>query len=244
MEDLILERVSVYDVLASKLNRKCFEDIKAHFDSILDYVDEEGFSLGTIFEYPFEFPRTGWGKKELPEKGFSVTLEISDYTGHATTNEYGFGVNGLAVNNGIQLDFVVNDLDYFLDNVDWQEVYRDLLQIIRHELEHLAQFYREDGIPIHYYDADQDYEKRESSAYERQAHSLGFDKHVLYATELSSEIEAELKSMYFISKKTKEPVVAIATKKLKQMNISDRGIAYILKKWGEYAKKHFPYIKF
>ena len=131
----------------------------------------------------------------------------------------------------------------------WDLLYFKILRVVRHELEHQAQYLRLYGNKIEKYDTVANDIARKAfwdENYDSKALNFSFKTApaVHYSTELASEVEAELKAYYLLHKKTKKSFKKVIEDALlfKLGDSAKKEIEYVLKKWEEYRKKHFKYM--
>ena len=249
---LLQERVSAYDVLARQLANKGFRYYKKYLTSTKDLL--------TFFTVRYVFPAAGvpkdWkGPKYHIENDnilkSRIRFNVFPIIRLPDGRLYSFNGTYIRDDGEISIKLIVENFKESFIAIDWQEFYYDLLGVIRHELEHQVQYYREHGIPVFKSDFEDDKSMRKNRYYSSsdKAHEIysKFGKsdktrQVLYYTELASEIEAELKNHYLISKKTKKPFRDVAKKWLNDLKLSSKQVDYVLEKWEEYRKKHFSYM--
>lgn len=244
---LIQERVSPYDVLARKLTNKCLSIVKDYITGDLEYNEDNYNFLGGIsFEIAYRFPSRGLSKGIDMLLDFHINPPDRKFRGP-------FYVSGAAEEEILDIVLQIKDVSKGgifgstdLDVSLLKDIYYDLLHIIRHELEHQAQDHRSrsNSIPIQHYNQFSDRLKRIRHSHQEAPGLKGRSKQIRYNTELDSEIEAELKSYYLMSKKTGIPMEKLIKKFFNSIYVNNKDIGYVLDKWRKYAKEHFPYMKF
>ena len=155
----------------------------------------------------------------------------------------------------LQLYFNFDDLET-AKNPNWDEVYFAINHLIAHEYEHALQDHL--GIDRVNYDLSSDNMDRKYGLYLGNidlGDGIGASRIVNYYTELASEIEAELQANWLLSKRLRNTKkykgksrAAVFTDyinaNLKTLGFTLKEINYVIKKWKEYAKDYFPYMKF
>lgn len=252
---LLLERVNVYDVLAREMAGAALYKYK----KILQ--DKDIVRLAANFRYHYEFPAKGVSTKwpqdidkilECTAK-FYIAYNMGQYPPEVIyffNGNYSKNLNFLSGEDDyktrpdiqISLNVFNNDFSEFQGNFDWQAFYFELLQTIRHELEHQVQAMRAYGIPVHHFDFDADNELRVDLPKSVDFVGKTIKNHALYTTVLASEVEAELKSYYLVYKKTKKSMYDLIVKALKQLDLDAEDIQYVIGEWERYRKKHFKYM--
>jgi len=217
-EDYINERRNIYDELTSKLTRNIFKEWINAFkngETIITYDD----SINDELE--FDIIATLYINDEYND------LIILDTTGADTRDIDDYGDEQTPY---IIIDFAINPN---LLPLEWSNIYYNLIDTIRHEIEHLTQ----DGIEIGNYRPNKpfldDYKIRSSI-------ESGLIPKFKYFI-LPSEIDANLQSFRYIAKKKKEPMINIINNYLDKQEkngiINKTERMEILEIWKARAKK-------
>jgi hypothetical protein len=217
-EDYINERRNIYDVLTSKLTNNIFKEWINAFkngETIITYDD----SINDELE--FDIIATLYINDEYND------LIILDTTGADTRDIDDYGDEQTPY---IIIDFAINPN---LLPLEWSNIYYNLIDTIRHEIEHLTQ----DGIEIGNYRPNKpfldDYKIRSSI-------ESGLIPKFKYFI-LPSEIDANLQSFRYIAKKKKEPMINIINNYLDKQEkngiINKTERMEILEIWKARAKK-------
>ena len=248
---LLTERFSEYDKLAKKLASRGF----AFYKEVL--TGKEGYNIKATFKDTYQFPIKGLLMDKYPVALHDISkcvIKFSlmyNFTKNISDMYY---FNGSYSSNANHLFIILNILGFdkmlFKQNFNWQEFYFKLLRTIRHELEHQVQYFREGGIPVHHYDTDKDAEIRKSKFFKSQDSVEHIIKttgrlpkiQARYTTLLPSEVEAQLKSIYLISKKTKKSMHEVLVPVLLDYELPYWDVRYVIDVWEEYRKKHFSYM--
>ena len=260
-KNLLIERYSQYDILTSKIIKDLFSFTKEKFQ-FLNNVDENDENLkkdlfteqNLYFFKKYEFPKLG-----LKDRKPTVQIQfVISYNPNAAIkkdrvswiNKYGYAILGeflpfvKRLDGGhIDLHFVVANFNHFQSVLNWQAVYFRLLTILRHEIEHVIQFTRSMALPVHHFDLEAEIINRKKEV-EFLKTNKDANKVVRYLTIFLSEIEAELKALYFISKKKKVSLSSEINDRLDSLNLNKKDQKIIKTAWRNYAKKYFPYLKF
>ena len=262
---LLTERVTIYDVLARNIASAGFHKYKRILTA------KDSIDLRATFRYYYEFPVKG-----IKDNNVYVTLdELLDsrvlfriqydneptrpgivyfFYVHYYKDTKFIGTDTLHKENPditIILYLFDDDPINFKTNFDWQKFYFQLLQAVRHELEHQAQYLRSEGVPLHHFDFYKDEKMREDEEYLSQVNK-DFVKDIigktpknqaLYATILASEVEAELKSFYLVYRKTKKKsMYNLLVPTLIDFGLDTNDINYVIGEWEKYRKKYFKYM--
>ena len=258
---LLTERFNVYDKLAKKLAKDSFAHYKSYLEDFEAVNDDAvtnlySYSRKTFPIFYYSFPVVGSNfEDDALESKLQCIIEMSPGL-FSSENKYAF--NGLYNPNAdyfnkkhdtkiapdITVELHISDFEQFeYYDFDWNKFYFELLHVIRHELEHQVQHLRKEGIPVAHFDFDRDELTRTTLGYQTDD---AMSSQAQYFAKLPSEVEAELKAHYFISKKTKEPLKTIVRKRLVDlgefMDFKKSDIDYIITKWEEYRKKYFKYM--
>ena len=193
-------------------------------------------------------------KKEVP---VSIWFKLKE-EGFIENADWDWYITGYSSHPDITLWILLNpDKLKQAKNPKWSKVYYDMVHLITHEYEHsLQDILKNDRLK----DYEHDYKYRHSGKYKESPIHIGgklsTNTSIAYYTELASEVEAELQSYWLSAKKLRNTkkykgksrpevffsITKEGLKKTGQFNLEE--INYIIKKWKEYAKEHFPYMKF
>ena len=257
---LLLERFSEYDKLAKELTKVGFNWYKEELTTVLPNARKQS-NISNLIEYTF--PKLGirqskewtasiphlqksaivfnWKllRKDSPnldiDHAFSASYVEDPFVAKVSKNKNSADIKVTVYCYNTRVEFIE-------PGFDWNSFYQQLLRLIRHELEHQAQHLRRYGQRLHYYDEKENTEQRH-----RVFSISGFDtaneRTVFYFSKIVSEVEAELKSVWFMSKKAKKPFKDVVKSHLKSFSfLSDDDRNQILKNWEEYRKRYFPYM--
>ena len=254
--NLLKERINPYQKESNRITKAVFEYIKANWFTFIDFF-EDGSNTeieGDTTKIYFTIPRVR--KKHRVYINAYLENEVLD----SGIRKRGYDINGVFGSQYpktyIRLEIRFNKT--YLDNaklVNWKDLYFSINRVVTHEYEHALQYYLGDKRVN--YDFWHNRALKNSKSYQnavfignKQANPL-----VGYWTILKDELESELQAYWLLAKKLKNTkkyrnqtrggvFVNFVTTNLKYMDFTLEEINYVISKWREYAKKHFPYMKF
>ena len=253
---ILTERINKYNKEVQKITSHIASSIRGGWKWIVfdfyDDFEELRYYLPLLETIPFHVPGNSYNPNDY--EGL-----LSLYFIHNDDRDRIITFSGLAnyKKKRIVIKCNINFKEYYLSNYqepDWNLFYLDLLHIVGHEYYHILQ--RHFGQKWVSYDANKEDGIRSSLVKDydslKSGHA-GTEEFIKYNTELASEIEAELKSYWFLTTKLKKTkryredtrgeIFLDWTLQYLKLFLNDQDAHYILNTWRQYAKIYFPYIK-
>ena len=251
---MLLERVNKYQKQIKEITSAIFNYVKKTLPNQRDsrgIFEEDYFIPGTSEELFLTFRMGSVAHSRKIEDG----IHLSGQTAGIGADDYDEDEDHYVMEITLHV--------YDKEAIVWENLYDRLLRVITHEYEHFLQdLYGNKRV---FYDVEKDADDRDWGKFysgdeaDKIAQDIYGDKdayvnsHLYYLLSLPSELEADLKAHWFVANRMKNRRKYRGYSKadlfrlslipaMKRVGLKEKEIDYVIDRFVDYAKKHFPNI--